>query len=168
MVGFLAMGQGGLAMDQGGPAMDQGFPAMDRGGLAMAQECIMDQGGPAMGCLAMDQDIILAMALDIILAMAQDITPAMDQDIILAMDQDIMVQDGLQDMAQGGLAMDQVMDTAVAGLAHHLPRHPLPPPPEVGPTGPSSAPDGLPPLLIHWYHLTKEVASDEFNPFVET
>merc|ERR1712117_581719 len=72
---------------------------------------------------------------------------AMDQDIILAMDQDIMAQVGRQDMAQDGLAMDQAMDMVVGGLARHLPRHPLPPPLEAGLTGPSSARDGLLPLL---------------------
>merc|ERR1719367_2724497 len=105
--------------------------------MAMDQECIM----------AMDQDTILAMAQDIILAMDQECIMAMDQDTILAMDQDIMVQGGRQDMAQDGLAMDQAMDMVVGGLAHHLPRHPLPPPLEAGPTGPSSARDGLLPLL---------------------
>merc|ERR1719323_1366543 len=92
----------------------------------MDQECIMVLSG-----LAMDQDIILAM----------------DQDIILAMDQDIMVQGGRQDMAQDGLAMDQAMDMVVGGLAHLLPRHPLPPQLEAGLTGPSSARDGHLPLL---------------------
>ena len=105
----------------------------------------MDQDG------TMDQDIMvqggLAMHQDIIMAMDQDQVGTTDQDIILAMDQDIMVQGGRQDMAQGGLAMDQATDMVVGGLAHHLPRHPLPPPLEAGPTGPSSARDGLPPLL---------------------
>jgi len=43
--------------------------------------------------------------------------------------------------------MDQATDMVVGGLAHHLPRHPLPPPLEAGPTGLSSARDGLLPLL---------------------
>merc|ERR1719270_2443930 len=78
--------------------------------------------------------------------MDQDIILATGQDTILAGDQAIMVQGGRQDMAQGGLAMDQATDMVVGGLAHHLPRHPLPPPLEAGPTGPSSARDGLLPL----------------------
>merc|ERR1719471_2782632 len=128
-------------MDQGGLAMDQDFLAMGQGGLAMDQECIMAMDQDII--LAMDQECIMAMDQDTILAMDQDIILATDQDIILAMDQDIMVQGGRQDMAQDGLAMDQAMDMVVGGL----PRHPLPPPLEAGPTGPSSARDGHLPLL---------------------
>merc|ERR1712117_273359 len=79
----------------------------------------------------MDQDIILAMDQECIMVQGG---LAMDQDITLAMDQDILVQGGRQDMVVGG-------------LAHHLPRHPLPPQLEAGPTGPSSARDGHLPLL---------------------